>query len=102
MWKTALGRLRLIGLLEGVSYLVLLGVAMPLKYLAGIPLAVKVTGWAHGLLFVLFCAALLEVFVQRRWSIGKGAVAFIASLVPLGTFLLDKRLRAEAEDPPDV
>ena len=51
--------LRAAGLAEAVSFLVLLGVAMPLKYLAGMPQAVKVVGWAHGLLFMGFCAALL-------------------------------------------
>ena len=57
----ALYRLRLVGGLEGISYLLLLGVAMPLKYLAGMPAMVQVAGWIHGLLFTLFVAAVLEV-----------------------------------------
>lgn len=96
MWATAIGRLRLIGLVEGVSYLVLLGVAMPLKYVAGYPLAVKVVGWAHGVLFVAFCVALAQVFFQHRWPLFKGVKAFVASLVPFGTFVLDRSLKEES------
>ena len=98
MMSTPLGRLRVIGFVEGISYLVLMGIAMPLKYLAGMPLPVKVTGWAHGVLFVLFCFALLQVFLVRRWSFLKGALAFAASLVPFGTFVLDRRLRDEERE----
>ena len=92
---TPIGRLRVLGLIEGVSYLVLLGVAMPLKYLAGQPMAVKVFGWAHGVLFVAFCAALLQVFLVHRWSIFKAGLVFVASLLPFGTFVVDGRLRDE-------
>jgi integral membrane protein len=95
MLTTPIGRLRVIGFVEGISYLVLMGIAMPLKYFAGMPMAVKVTGWAHGVLFVAFSFALLHVFLARRWSFVKGALAFIAALVPFGTFVLDKHLRQE-------
>ena len=54
----ALERLRLVAKIEGVSFLILLGVAMPLKYAAGLPIAVKIVGWAHGVLFILFVLAL--------------------------------------------
>jgi len=97
MLKTPIGRLRLIGLVEGTSYLVLLGIAMPLKYLAGLPMAVKVVGWAHGVLFVLFCAALSHAFVAARWSILRAAAVFIAALLPFGTFAIDGRLKSEDE-----
>lgn len=95
MLRTPIGRLRVIGFLEGISYLVLLGIAMPLKYLAGMPMAVKMFGWAHGVLFVAFCAALLQVFLVHRWSLFKAGIAFVASLLPFGTFVLDRRLRDE-------
>ncbi len=81
-----------IAFLEGISYLVLLLVAMPLKYFAQIPEGVKYIGWAHGVLFVLFCIYLLKVWVGLKWSFGKTAVAFIASLLPFGTFVLDAKL----------
>lgn len=95
--KNALHRFRIIGILEGISYLVLLFIAMPVKYLAGIPEPVKYVGWAHGVLFVLFGLALLQVWLVRRWSFLKVAGAFIASLLPFGTFVLDKKLRREEQ-----
>jgi integral membrane protein len=93
--SAALNRLRLIGLVEGVSFLVLLFVAMPLKYLAGLPEMVKLVGWAHGLLFVLFVVALVHVAWVVRWPMARIAGAFVASLVPFGTFVLDTRIRRE-------
>ena len=92
----ALTRLRRIGVLEGISFLVLLGVAMPLKYLAGIAQAVRVVGWLHGLLFMGFVAALIQTSQLRGWPAGRTGRAFISALLPFGTFFLDKRLREEA------
>jgi integral membrane protein len=79
-----------IGHIEGVSYLVLLFIAMPLKYWAGIPMAVKVVGYLHGLLFVAYCIALLIVFLKLKWPFLKGFYAFLLSLIPFGTFWLYK------------
>ncbi|RYF89431.1 MAG: DUF3817 domain-containing protein [Chitinophagaceae bacterium] len=84
-----------IAFLEGISYLILLCIAMPLKYFANLPEAVKYTGWAHGVLFVLFCFYLLKVWMGYKWSFWKAAWAFIASLLPFGTFILDKQLKKE-------
>lgn len=90
-----LGRFRLIAKLEGISFLVLLFIAMPLKYWADQPLAVKYVGWAHGVLFVLFCLLLLHVWIDRRWGVGRVIMAFFASLLPFGTFVLDRTLKKE-------
>ena len=90
--------LRYVGLAEGVSFLVLLLVAMPLKYAAGMPGAVKVVGWGHGVLFVAFCAALAWAAIAARWSAGRVALLFVAALVPLGTILLDPSMKAYAEE----
>lgn len=90
--STALGRLRLTALLEGVSFLVLLLIAMPLKYLAGQPNAVRVVGMAHGVLFVLYVLLLIQQGIARRWSWRTMILGFVASLVPLGTFWADKKL----------
>ena len=95
MLSTEIGRFRLVSLLEGVSFLVLLGIAMPLKYAAGIPEAVRYVGWAHGVLFVLFILALLSASTAGRWPLTKIAGAFIASVVPFGAFVLERRLRDE-------
>ncbi|MCE6991646.1 DUF3817 domain-containing protein [Dyadobacter sp. CY323] len=89
--KSALGRLRIVAFIEGISYLVLLGIAMPLKYLAGIPQAVRVVGMAHGVLFVLFVILLIQVAIERNWSFKKSIYSFISSLVPFGTFYADAR-----------
>lgn len=89
--KSALGRLRIVAFLEGVSYLVLLGIAMPLKYIAGIPQAVRVVGMAHGVLFVLFVILLIQVATERSWTFKKSSLSFFSSLVPFGTFYADAR-----------
>ncbi len=91
----AVRQLRAIAIAEGISFLVLLGVAMPLKYLAGIPFAVKVVGWAHGALFVALMLALLRAKIRARWSLGYSAVIFIAALLPFGPFVIDRRLRRD-------
>ncbi len=89
----------MIGTLEGVSFLLLLGVAMPLKYLAGKPEAVSVVGMAHGVLFLLYGLALFQVKRVHRWSIRKALVPFVAAFLPFGPFLIDRRLRAEETNP---
>ncbi|NEM97008.1 DUF3817 domain-containing protein [Pontibacter burrus] len=93
--STPLSRFRAVAIYEGYSYLILLFIAMPLKYIFGIPEMVKYVGWAHGVLFVAYVALLAQVFFTEKWSILKAIVAFILSLVPFGTFYLDKKLKQE-------
>lgn len=88
----------MIALMEGVSFILLL-MAMPLKYLYGHPEYVKVIGWIHGLLFILYVLALVNVKMSNGWSILKSAIAFLASLLPFGTFILDISLRKEENLP---
>jgi integral membrane protein len=87
-----LQRLRRLGTVEGVSTLVLFGIAMPLKYLAGVPMAVTVVGSVHGFLFL----ALVTMFVlgTRRIPISKGmaAAGIVAAVVPFGPFVMDRKL----------
>ncbi|CAM3142352.1 DUF3817 domain-containing protein [Rariglobus hedericola] len=93
---TTIGRLRVIGFLEGVSFLVLLGVAMPLKYFWGEPQAVRVVGMAHGVLFLAYIAATVQAWLEHDWSWKRAALIMLASLVPFGTFYADvKWLRSE-------
>ena len=94
--KTRIERLRMIGWAEGVSFLLLLGVAMPLKYMLGLPLAVKIVGWLHGLLFVLFCAALAMAARTSNWPLKRVGTLVMAALVPFGPFLIDRGLQREA------
>lgn len=95
MWKSSLGFFRGVGLIEGISYLLLLFIAMPLKYFAGMPIFVKILGMAHGVLFVMFMVMLLVVWIQHRWSFLRVVGAVIASLLPFGTFVLDARIRKD-------
>jgi len=89
--------IRYIAVSEGISYILLLFVAMPLKYFGGIPQPVKYTGWIHGLLFILFINAIMLGFFRLKWSFKQITWAFIASLLPFGTFILDKQMK-KAED----
>lgn len=93
MLSSPLGRMRLVSLVEGVSFLVLLGVAMPLKYVAGIPEVTSVVGAAHGVLFILYALAAFALTLALRWSPLWFLGAMLASVVPFGTFYLDSRLR---------
>ncbi|MCR2805539.1 DUF3817 domain-containing protein [Paenibacillus soyae] len=92
MLKSAIGRLRVIGWLEGMSFLVLLLIAMPLKYWADIPEVVTVVGGLHGLFFVLYILAVIHVTFAHRWSFLKFAAACIASFLPFGPFVVDRKL----------
>ncbi len=89
--KTALGRLRIIAFLEGCSYL-LLGFTMILKYKYAMPQPNYIVGLAHGILFVLYVGLLLQVSLIHRWNLLKIVGAFLASLIPFGTFWADKAL----------
>lgn len=83
---------RFTALLEGLSFLILLGIAMPLKHYYDKPDAVKIVGMAHGILFVLYVIFLLIVHLKYKWSINKTMWAFIASFLPFGTFVADYKL----------
>lgn len=80
---------------EGVSTVVLFGIAMPLKYLAGQPEAVTYVGWVHGLLFMLYVAFLALAAYRLRWPIKRVGLFFLASLVPLAPFFVERSLRKE-------
>jgi len=84
--------LRIMGKIEAVSFLILIGVAMPLKYIAHLPVAVKIAGWIHGLLFILFCLALARAKVKTSLSSSLAILAFIAALLPFGPFVIDGKL----------
>jgi integral membrane protein len=102
MLGTPIGRLRFIGFVEGISLLVLLLVAMPLKYVGGMPLPNKIVGWTHGVLFILFLAAAADAATRRGWWSGSfWGKAFLAALLPCGTFVFDRWLkRQEGADTP--
>ena len=92
LFKTTIGRLRIIGFVEGVSFIVLLFIAVPLKYFLGMPQMVKQVGMMHGLLFVLYVMAVVFAKVEKDWSFGKMGVALLVSFIPFGTFWADAKL----------
>jgi len=97
---TELRQLRLIAFLEGLSFVMLLFVAMPLKYLADLPIAVRIVGSVHGILFLIFVAVLYNTAGERRWPLHRSALAFVSSLIPFGTFVLNRSLRREMASGP--
>ncbi len=80
---------------EGLSLLVLFGVAMPLKYVGGWTHATMVPGWIHGLLFLIYVAVLGKVAVTDQWSPVRIAAAFVAAFVPFGTFVFEHQIGAQ-------
>jgi integral membrane protein len=80
-----------------IPFLILLFIAMPLKYLAGLPLAVRVVGSIHGALFLLFLAVLYRAARARTWPRRRSITALVASILPFGTFVFDASLRREIE-----
>lgn len=100
--KNTLSWFRIVGITEGISFLVLLFIAMPLKYVAGLPLAVTIAGSLHGIFFIAFLVLAWEVKndpVVFKWKKNFAwlAVCFLASILPFGTFILDKRLKKEQQ-----
>jgi integral membrane protein len=89
--STHLGRFRTVAFFEGCSFL-LFALTMPLKYFYKILWPNKIIGMAHGVLFLMYILLLLLVAFYNKWSVIKTALAFIASLIPFGTFYADKKL----------
>ena len=92
MIKTSIGRLRLLGYLEGLSFLGLLGIAVPLKYLNDMPEATKIIGMIHGVLFIFYVIFLLEVRSDHKWDFRTTILSFIAAFLPFGTFVADVKI----------
>lgn len=90
---TAVGRFRIVAFWEGISFLVLLLVAMPLKYGLGIAIAVRIVGMLHGILFLAYLATL--ALAARDLGLRRVALALLMSVLPGGTFWLDARLRQD-------
>jgi integral membrane protein len=91
-----LHQFRMIGIAEGISFLVLLLIAMPLKYFMQIPEAVKYTGWVHGILFITFLYFAFEVMGSLNKKFLWFVKAFFAAIIPLGTFIFDRQLKKDA------
>lgn len=83
---------RLVAYAEGASFLVLLFIAMPLKYWAGLPLAVRVVGSLHGILFVLYVVLVFAALGARRFDLRTAALALFASLLPFAPFVVAHKM----------
>jgi integral membrane protein len=96
---TTVSRFRLIALIEGISFLILLLIAMPIKYVDALgqnPEPVKYVGWVHGILFILYGIAGFAARSARGWPWSEAIRAFVAGIIPCGTFYYDaKFLRPE-------
>lgn len=85
--QNSIDALRLVAILEGWSYIILVLVAMPLKYVFSNPILIRPVGMIHGVLFVGYILLVLLCMWQYKWSIWKGFLVFLISLVPFGTFI---------------
>lgn len=92
MLKTTIGKLRFMGYFEGISLLVLLFIAMPLKYGLNVPEAVRIVGSIHGALFVTYCIVIAYVTLKTRWNIVWPILSIVVAFIPFGNFILDKKL----------
>jgi integral membrane protein len=96
--RTVIQRLRVLGTIEGISFLVLMGIAMPLKYGFDYTHATFWPGLAHGILFLLYCAALAHAKRVLARPIGWAVKLFTAALLPFGPFVMDKNLKRELDE----
>ena len=101
MLKTALGRFRIISAIEGLSYLLLVFIAMPIKYIGDNPIYVKYFGMAHGVLFIIFMISLFETKRKESWDTGFMFQLFVLSLIPFGAFLIENRVKPKSENKSD-
>lgn len=86
-------RFKWISLIEGLSFLVLLFIAMPMKYVLDIPMAVTYVGWAHGILFIVYIYTVFPTASKLKWEFGRTFFALVASVLPFGPFIFDRNLR---------
>ncbi len=96
--RSKIGRLRLLGILEGISLLVLVGIAVPMKYAVGNPSLVKAIGPIHGVLFLLFVFNTLSVGIEYKWRFGTTTwKVLLACIIPFGTFYVDRSILSRME-----
>ncbi|WP_345947595.1 DUF3817 domain-containing protein [Mucilaginibacter sp. PAMB04274] len=100
--KTSVGRLRLVGYLEGTSLIMLLFIGVPLKYYSNNPVLVKTLGPVHGLLFLYFVISTLSVGVEQNWKFRQITwKVLIACMIPFGTFYIDYYILKQAAKSPN-
>jgi len=91
-FNTKIGRLRMFAFLEGLTLILLVFIAVPLKYLLDLPLLVEMIGPIHGALFILFVVTVVWIALEREWKFPRTAwIIFLSSFVPFGTFYIDRK-----------
>jgi len=93
--NSTLHRFEKIALLEGISFILLVFIAMPLKYWADFPMAVKYVGWLHGVLFIAYVFMLIQCWIAYSWKFGRVVLFFFASLLPFAPFFVERKLKKE-------
>jgi integral membrane protein len=100
LFNHSVGRLRIIGFLEGISLLVLLFIAVPLKYALGMPALASIVGTIHGALFLLFVFNTLSVGVSLKWKFTETTwKVLVACMLPFGTFYIDRTILRKVPRP---
>lgn len=104
LFKTSIGRLRIISIVEAISFIYLLYHAIYTKRILGVEDAIRVPGMVHGLLFCVFCIALLDAKLAQKWSLKPPALIFLASLIPFAPIWVELWLKKqqEREAPPQA
>ncbi len=92
---SALRGFRWVSFAEGISFLVLVGIAMPLKHAFDMPMAVRVVGAAHGALFLVFLVALFRASTEEEWGIARSAKNLMLSVVPFGFVWIERGVRED-------
>lgn len=93
MFNSALKRFRIISAIEGLSYLLLIFIAMPIKYMGENPYPVKILGMIHGVLFIIFMISLFEAKRKESWDTGYMFQLFVLSLMPFGAFVIESKVK---------
>ncbi len=98
MIKNSVKKFGQINSIEGYSYIILLFIAMPMKYLFAVPVAVKIVGMIHGVLFIIFCFLLIRASLDAKWPTKYTIIFFIASLIPFGTFFTKEKIKTYEQE----
>ncbi len=83
---------RIVGILEGISYILLMGVGMPLKYMSDNDSWIKALGMPHGILFVAYIILAFLIKDDQKWNLKQFGIVCLASVIPFGTFYVDRKM----------
>lgn len=96
--KKWLKRFRKISIVEGLSFLLLLFVAIPIREIYDLPIAVKIVGWVHGILFLLYIYVIFPTAKKLDWNFAKTFLGLMAAVLPFGPFIFDRNLKKQEKE----